>query len=246
MTGCLSPCRACAAGMRRSAVTAAELRYLSRLWPALHATRMPGTRPWRPPVWIDPEQAATRDQQAHLDRLYRDPDAPGSSAAPLDLAALDLLRDLALDVAQLAEIVSMTARCPLPAIACDLRAGAVGALRHAAACLPTAWDANPDVGRWAELETRRIIRRVDRHLGQLRDGQRLSAICPWCGGGVRREPTWRVRILPGDQPAIVCESELCEPPSKDVGTWWLGRPAWPMPEWDWLARRIAAAEQRAG
>jgi hypothetical protein len=44
--------------------------------------------------------------------------------------------------------------------------------------------------------------------------------------------------------AIVCDGGMCDPPSKDVGTWWRGMPAWPIYEWDWLAKQAAAAEER--
>jgi hypothetical protein len=55
----------------------------------------------------------------------------------------------------------------------------------------------------------------------------------------------RVRLLPGDLPAIVCESDIpCEPPRRKVGTWFLSRPAWPVEQWRWLAKQLHAADQR--
>lgn len=68
-------------------------------------------------------------------------------------------------------------------------------------------------------------------------GQVLDADCPWCDA----RPL-RIRIV-NDEPLVVCEARrVCEPPEADCGTWVRGRPAWILPEWDWLAQRIRHAE----
>ena len=72
------------------------------------------------------------------------------------------------------------------------------------------------------------------------DGHTLDADCPWCGA----RPL-RVRIV-AEEPLVVCEARrICEPPEADCGVWVRERPAWPREEWDWLARRIAHAEERS-
>jgi hypothetical protein len=91
---------------------------------------------------------------------------------------------------------------------------------------------------------KQMLAAVSRTLGLVYDGQQLEVVCPWCHGGLAGDRTWRVRTLPGDETAIVCESGLCEPPSKSVGTWWRGAPCWPMREWEWLAKQMESAEER--
>jgi len=110
-------------------------------------------------------------------------------------------------------------------------------LRYAAEHLPES------LAEWAAPITRRMVQRVADVLGMTYDGQTLAIVCPWCRGVTPETPaggahTWRVRILPGDQVAIVCESGTCEPPLREVGTWWQGCPCWPLGECERLARLV--------
>lgn len=96
---------------------------------------------------------------------------------------------------------------------------------------------------------RGMVDAIARALCLVYDGQRLDVVCPWCAGRTEAAPvggekTWRVRELPGDLIAIVCESGTCEPPPRSVGTWWRGQPAWPIWEWDWLAKQMTAAQKQ--
>lgn len=90
----------------------------------------------------------------------------------------------------------------------------------------------------------RLAQRTAQTLGMAYDGQTIQAVCPWCKGITGYAPeggehTWRVRILPGDQIAIVCESDTCEPPLHEVATWWWGWPVWPLAHWERLAKHLA-------
>lgn len=94
-------------------------------------------------------------------------------------------------------------------------------------------------------------------LGEVVEGQRLDALCPFClgfgpaspAGGAktlvfRRVPR-RAGLRPittaeddGTEMVIVCESGTCNPFSAEVSLWVKGYPAWPWPDWEWLAARL--------
>ena len=92
-------------------------------------------------------------------------------------------------------------------------------------------------------------------LGDLEDGHTLNAICPFCLGRSPRNPvggarTLRIRMVEVkhrkpegdehviDEPVVVCESGTCTPFAAEVSRWVKGKPAWPWPEWEWLAQRL--------
>lgn len=209
----------------------------AHLWPLLALTRIPGTpRPWRP-AELTGEQRADRDAQLraerHMAEIFLE-----AQPAPLHLDVLDTLRQLYADL-------------------CDTATG-FGALSPS--LLMTGPTSNPaDLLEWCRQQARSqpdgiiadrdgwaILHRIEQALGEIFDGQKLTAICPWCRGGIPGTPTWRVHLLPGQMPAIVCESGTCAPPEQDAGTWWRGNPAWPLWEWEWLAQRVWAADRKAG
>lgn len=81
-----------------------------------------------------------------------------------------------------------------------------------------------------------------RHLTEVTEGQRLKAHCPWC-----HYEHLRIRTIgPEHRPDTVvrCESDRCDPPPKDCGTWHWGRPCWPLHEWEWLAKIINWANSK--
>jgi len=91
----------------------------------------------------------------------------------------------------------------------------------------------------------RMAAEVSRALYLAPDGQTLKTVCPWCKGGLSGAYSLRVRLLPGGIAAVVCESDIiCEPPSRKVGTWWQGRPAWGFEDWRWLAGELHRADGR--
>lgn len=219
-----------------------DLRVAIELWPLLAESRIPGTpRPWRPSE-LSPEATAERDRQARLERLERT-DSPGEHPAPLHLDVLDTLASVLIDADDAAERVADAAghpRLEQPSSAyVDARPYLTFAADHVSeVTYGVVFDGIADLARQMRGE-------ISRSLALMWDGQRLTVVCPWCGGGVRGEPTWRVRELPGGLISIICEGEVCEPPQRDVGTWWRGRPAWPLWEWEWLAKRVEASERRS-
>lgn len=226
----------------------ADLEWVIEYWPDLTEARLPGTaRPWRQPD-LTSEQRAERDHLARIERQERSGLAPGEAPAPVDLAVLDLLGEILWQADEIAGVIADAIMCPRlappPSALTDARPWLDFAARHyGEAELHT-----DDYARVANT-TRDLVAQVARALCLVYDGQRLDVECPWCAGRTETTPvggakTWRVRQLPGDLVAIVCESGTCEPPSKDVGTWWRGRPCWPVAEWDWLSKQVTASEQR--
>lgn len=221
----------------------ADLEWLIAYWPDLVVARLPGTaRPWRQPQ-LTPERRAELDAQARIERAERSDVALGESPAPVDVAILDVMAGVLWDAADIAEQATGAAgveRLEPPSTA---YADARPYLECAVKMLP----AVPWVADEVAATARLMVGAVAHALCLVYDGQSLDVVCPWCGGRTEVAPaggarTWRVRQLPGDLVAIVCGG-LCEPPSKDVGTWWRGRPCWPVAEWDWLAKRVTAAER---
>lgn len=221
-----------------------DLRFVIEYWPDLSEARLPGTaRPWRQPE-LTPDQRAEQDHAARIERLERTGLALGEAPAPVDVAVLDLLGEIVWNADEVAGLVADGIMCPRlapPTTAlADARPFLDFAARH--------WDwAEVDVDTYHEIARMvgDMVGRLARALCLVYDGQRLNVICPWCEGRTEAAPvggarTWRVRQLPGDLVAIVCEG-ICEPPAKDVGTWWRGQPCWPVSEWDWLAGRVDAA-----
>lgn len=219
---------------------------LATLWPLLAVTRFPGTpRPWRP-AELTGAQRADRDArlraERHLAEVFLE-----AVPAPLHLDVLDELDQLWHKLITAANGFGVTlsrtyglTEDPRPLL---------DWCREQARTRPGGIVA--DDAAWA------MLRDVERALGEIWAGQKLTAECPWCHGGLTIDrQTWHVRMLPagvdpktGDakhMPAIVCESGVCEPPESDVGTWWRGMPAFPLWEWEWLAQRVEASDRKAG
>lgn len=221
----------------------ADLQWVIEYWPDLVETRLPGTaRPWRQPE-LSPEQRAERDHAARLERQERSELAWGETPAPVDVAVLDLLGEILWQADDIAGTIADAIMCPRLAPPSTALADATPYLDFAARHYRDAWLTLDDAHE-IERAARRMVDAVARALCLVYDGQKLDVVCPWCEGRTEAAPvggelTWRVRQLPGDLVAIVC-SGICEPPSKDVGTWWRGRPCWPVSEWDWLAKQVRA------
>ncbi|MGH3382675.1 MAG: hypothetical protein ACRDP6_48900 [Actinoallomurus sp.] len=223
-----------------------DLEFVVAYWPDLTESRLPGTaRPWRQPE-LTPDQRAELDHAARLERAERSEDAWGETPAPVDVSVLDLMADVVWDADEAAGLVADAIMCPRlappPTAYSDAREWLDFAARHAGEVL--------DGGRLNAVAwlARGMVDAIARALCLVYDGQRLAVICPWCQGRTEAAPvggakTWRVRQLPGDLVAIVCEG-TCEPPSKSVGTWWRGQPCWPVSEWDWLAKQVTVTEER--
>jgi hypothetical protein len=226
---------------------------LAHLWPLLALTRIPGTRrPWRP-AELTGAQREERDAKLRAERLADTATyAPGlrwlarpgvifaSPHAPLHVDVLDTLTQLwskLLDAAFELETLEPPERRPFLGHHDDDPAPMLEWCRKRARI--AADGIQVDHAAWEMLHD------LERALGEIWDGQALLADCPWCHGGISRKPSWRVRMLPGNMPAIVCESGACQPPDAEAGTWWRGLPAWPLWEWEWLAQRVEASDAKA-
>lgn len=223
------------------------------LWLADHAAdiveaKQKGTsRPWQEPASLSPERKREQTARAVAERKDRSHLAPGEHPAPLHLDVLDLLVDLLSTADSIAEEVAQAAGVDRLPSAASAFADPEPYLRHAAAHLSMAYEADPSLIDGVEEDAARLRADVARHLGELTTGQTLKAPCPWCAGRTADHPeggsfTLRVRTLPGDLTAVVCQNSLCDPPDGDCGSRWRGFPAWPIHEWNWLADHISAKE----
>lgn len=220
------------------------LAWLIEYWPDLLEARLPGTpRPWRYEP-LTPAQRAARDEEARIERLERTADALGESPAPVDVGVLSTALELLVRAddlaAAIAEHAGVDILSPPRFGQLDARPYLEYARRHLTL----------DLEEWAAPIVQSMVEKVAAILGLVVDGQLLAVVCPWCRGVTDEQPvggahTWRVRELPGGQVAIVCESGHCEPPPREVGTWWGGRPCWPMSEWERLARLVHEAGEAA-
>lgn len=222
-----------------------DLATVTDLIPFLALLRDPAARrPWRE-VHLDPYARAEADAQAREERAERVEIAPGEHTDAARADVLDLLSGVLWRAESLAEHLSRAAWCPaLPAAPAD--GDPRPYLARARACLVTAvtgWANGDEIAWWAADTAAAMLADLASALALNVAGHVVKAVCPWCKGGLSREWTWRVRILV-DEPAIVCESGVCNPPARDAGTWWRGQPAWRFRDWDWLAARLWHLDRR--
>ncbi|WP_454175008.1 hypothetical protein [Gordonia sputi] len=243
-----------------------DLEYLAEVWPWLISLRVPGTRK----RWAQHSQ-----QRRHLsvDAL----DAMGWKGVPRPAAADVSVLDVIGGIDAVARRVADEALYVLPQYRIEVwrpsRAPSHDArpwLRLAARLLPQAHDVTVDdldpIVEWTEARLGVLPADAARLMGDVRDGQDLAGICPWCNGLTDRgtgEPTLRIHYPrdvdlakpfdpdagltrtnePRDAgPVIVCHGVNCTPPSRDCGHHWHGHPAWNMREWEWLAKQLGTPE----
>lgn len=224
----------------------ADLREVETLAPLLALLRDPtARRPWREAV-LDAYARAELDDAARQEYAERAEDAPGEhrdAARPEILDALSALLSRAHGLAWHLSRAAVYPPIPEPAADGDPRPylrRARALLAAAAACRPN----GSEIVHHAADEAAAMLGDLRAALALIEDGHTVKAVCPWCKGGLTGAYTWRVRILAGD-PLIVCEGEQpCEPPSRDAGTWWRGRPAWHFRDWEWLAARLWHLDRR--
>lgn len=229
--------------------TALDLWWLADHAHDLADARMRGSkRPWRQGVEdVDPQRAAEREWQAFLERAERSGFALGEHPAPMHVDLADLLVELVAESDVMAERVAQAAGVDRMPPASSSFADPRPYLRHAAAHFKQAAEADPDVAEVVAEQAATMRAKLSLHLGFVTDGQQVPGLCPWCSGGIAGRQTLRVRLVkPSPEidavPAVVCESDVCEPPEADVGLRHRGRPAWPLDtEGDWLAKRIVHA-----
>lgn len=226
---------------------AADLRLIAEYWPGLAELRDPQTFAPRPPNLLTPEVRAQLDYEARLERWERIDLAPGEHRDAARAEVLDLMASLAYDADELVEEVSRHIPSPWarPELPSTAFADPTPLLAFAIEHLAEAYAFDHNVGRHVAKLAGRMLGQVSWALCLEHDGHTLTALCPWCKGGLASQPSLRVQILPGDEVAIVCQSDIpCEPPRRKVGTWYLGRPCWPFRDWRWLAQQLHAADER--
>lgn len=209
----------------------------------LAANVMPGTpMPYRAPV-LTVEQREAADRKAKAERLERVDIAPGDCPDPYRLEVAELLSDILVCADHWSDWAAMLSWRPISPPAHSQMASPMPFLRMVREHLHYLADEHQDYCEEIEQQARKLTARADTILGNLPGGQRLAAVCPFCGGRSDTCPvggahTLRVRLLVDGEPVIVCEGGYCAPESADCGTWWKGQPAWRVHEWDWLADRL--------
>lgn len=238
-----------------------DLDYLIDVWPDLVLMLEPGTRRRWSQRRVDPETAARRAEETRQEfeerrklppalRLVGAP--PGVHPAPIDVSVLDTLQRVARLADELARDVGEWAAQPMGrtfSAHLDPRPY----LLHVRAHLSAAQEWDSRVAPWISDKVRQVVADVASHRGELREGQMLDAICPWCGGRTESAPAGGERTISlrhpsvddeDDEPLIVCHGLNCTPPvtacSRQVG----GQPAWPRREWDWLAAQLRRPEKQ--
>lgn len=230
----------------------ADLFWLAEHADDLSEARLKGTpRRWHEAVEeTDPEKRAQRAAHAAAEHADRSVLAIGEHPAPLHVEMLDLLVDLLATADDLAEQIAQAAGVDRLPAAPSSFADPVPYLRHAAAWLKPAVEADSRLLAHVESETARLRSLIAACLGD-NLGNCLRNTCPFCKGGAHQARTLRFRIVKSEldrKPdlAIVCESDVCEPPESFVGQWVGKRPAWVGHRYmTWLNQMIDAIEQHA-
>ncbi|WP_113699169.1 hypothetical protein [Nonomuraea lactucae] len=228
--------------------TIETLDWLIEYWPDLLDARLPMAtrRPWQTPT-LDAEGKELLDAAAYLDRYFRNPLGVRESPAPLDVNVLQTVLDVLVHADDLAAELGEWSVRPLLA---SPGMGELDARPYLAYARARLAEEQEDLGEpgpwseWAEPIVHRVYESVARALAMLYTGQTVRVICPWCLGRTAENPiggeyTWRIHELPGRPPqiAIICHGQ-CEPPQREVGTWWGGKPCWPLWDWERLAKRV--------
>lgn len=229
----------------------ADLEFAAAHWEDLTTARLPldAGLPWHGLTLLPAALLDERDTQAWAERLERSQLAIGESPAPLNLGVLDTMTGIARWADWLAGHIATPWNETPPPLGVSGTLDPRPALMYAAQRLTwIAGLADDETAAewidWAAPVARRMVADLYRTLSLRLDGQLLPMRCPWCitlAGG----PTWRVRILPSSPPeiAIMCEGD-CEPPLREVDTWWQGRPCWLLPNWGRLAHRFLTPAER--
>lgn len=217
----------------------ADTLFVADHWPDLHEARIPGTRrPWT--------QTRTRSESRQRPAQDWAGAIVGMTAAPapVNIDVLDALVDILAISHALADAVAQLAgtdRLPAPDSAyADPRPHLELVTKHFndAAAVDGGWIVNSALDPDDDMSIVRARHLTATSLRLILAGQALDADCPWCSAR-----PMRIRIVK-DEPLVVCESRrVCQPPETDCGNWVRGRPAWIMPEWEWLAKRIHHANE---
>lgn len=233
-----------------------HLDWITTRWPDLRGYVATGTpRGWLDTFrQLDADQRHQRDVQAWLDRYDVQGEVMGAAPAPLNVSVLDVLSSVLMDCDLLHEHVAQTVGHPRLAPARGVDDDPRRFLAYIRELLPEACEDDPDLADAACERLADVHQRMAIELGDIADGHTLNAICPFCMGRTPKFPvggafTLRIRMIeirhkkPTTQersfePMVVCESGGCTPFAAEVSRWIHGKPAWPWPEWEWLAKRL--------
>ncbi|MGN7134577.1 hypothetical protein ACTHQY_15025 [Rhodococcoides corynebacterioides] len=224
--------------MSRTVQVHRDLAYLEESWPHVVNCKLPGTAR----SWVETPQVGELSPEA-ADRLGK---KGVPRAAPAAVFVLDLLADyarIADDVARtVVDVADLGAQfLPLNAASKDPRPW----LHVIATWVSQAHDRDDKTIPWVAAMIYPIVSSTARLLGDVRSGQVLNGVCPWCQGRTATglgERTLQIRYPDpddkDDEPLIFCFGVNCRPPSAACGQQWRGHPAWLQREWNWLAEQL--------
>lgn len=219
----------------------ADIEYLSDAWPYIVTLRIPGTaRSWAE----TPRRGALTESD--LERMGK---KGVPRQAPADVGVLDLLQRIATIVDDVAHTVFDVADLgedfyPIDTVTKDPRPW----LSSMKTWLAQAQERDSKTVSWVHQELAPLCTAAAHLLGDIRAGQVMNGICPWCQGresdGSTGGRTLQIHYphleKRGEEPLIICMGVGCSPPSTACGERWRGHPAWPQREWDWLARQLSS------
>lgn len=223
---------------------AADLDYMIDAWPLLVSMKIPGSQR----SWVEtPRRTALTD--ADKERLGKQGIV---RRAPANVGALDLLATIAARADDIARCVVDVAELghdflPMESAAKDPRPWFL----VISTWIGQAHQRDDLTVPWVADQVRTLTQPTARLLGDVRDGQVMNAVCPWCGGrtasgtGERtlqiHYPSHRTTTDTDDEPLIFCFGIECTPPSSACGSRYQGHPAWTHREWGWLAAQLSTA-----
>ncbi|MCW2089481.1 UNVERIFIED_ORG: hypothetical protein M2328_002761 [Rhodococcus erythropolis] len=252
-----------------------DLEYLAESWPHIVNSKIPGTAR----SWVEKPQRRGVLSEADVDRLGKKgvPRPLPVEVGVLDLLAT--IADRADDIARcLLEVLGLATAAlsnqqvqGVPWAWFDAADQDV-ALRWIEGCYLPTESATRDPRPWLRTASMRLmsademdeltvpwvahqiaplVSTTARLLGDVRDGQVMNGICPWCDGRTRDslsgERTLQIHYPdPDDEtdvPLVVCFGLNCNPPADSCGHRHDDRPAWPRREWDWLATVLRATDE---
>lgn len=224
-----------------------DLDYLAEAWPALIVLKVPGTAR----SWVETPRRAGVLSEADAERLGK---KGVPRPVPVDVGVLDLLARIATVVDDVARTIVAAAGLDDPTRKPPIRAedflplvpATVNPARWmttTATWLAAAHDRDDRSAPWVTDQLAPLVAITARLLGDIRDGQVMNGVCPWCNGLTvdgMGERTMQIHypVSDDDEPLVLCHGLNCAPPSSACGMRHHGQPAWPIREWDWLSKML--------
>lgn len=224
-----------------------DIEYLLEAWPAIVVLKIPGP----PRTWVETPRRSGVLSAAEAERLGK---KGIPRPAPADVSVLDLLARIASTFDEIArlivEVAGLDDPTATPPIHAEQFLPTASSTKDPCAwmCTTATWlaeahDRDARTAPWVQKTLAPLVAATARLLGDVRDGQVMNGICPWCDGltvdGVG-ERTMQIHypVTDDDEPLVVCRGMNCTPPSSACGVRHQGQPAWPIREWDWLSKML--------